>query len=709
LTFSNPGKALFDAIVVVLTSCLMASWVVASAAAQYRHDAAPTVLDCDTMPCVDVLPGAVRFQAIEGAPYVQGLDASGAGVGWIVLSNTVVDVKAYSGKPLATVIGLTPAGVISGARVIHHSEPVLLVGIPEHLLHDFARRYAGHAATDHIIVGDSSDPADVSMDAISGATVTSLAQNKTILDASRALGVAVGVIDASVASPGRFIPDAQPWSWARMQEQDVFGRLTVTEAQMELHNPSGAFVDLWFTIADAPQIGRALLGDNDYAYEMGLLEPGQHLIVILGNGSNSYKGSAFVRGGIFDRVRVEQGFTQIVFRDLDYHNVGTLAAPDAPRFREGGVFITRGGSLDPGHEFELIFLGSRYNGQGGYGRDFREFHGRHTMPTSVYVLDHPSGEVSIWQQAWLNHRWGAVSLGLYLLFVVSVFAGRSWTTADPKRIKRLHLISMLIGCFGLGFAMKAQPSVTQMLTLVDSLVHEWRWQLFASEPLIFLLWIFTFIASLIWGRGLFCGWVCPYGAMTDLVRLIAIKLHIPELELPTRIHMKARYLRYFVLFGLVPVFLWDSVLGEKLAEIEPFKSTFFVPIWTRQWYLIAWWVALFVWSIFTFRPFCRYLCPLGAGLALFNSFRFSGPRRRNFCESCTICERNCEPKAIRPDGTIDSRECLSCMDCEASYRNEQQCPPLVGIDRLLQKKVKSPLSAHDEEHLAKLYEDKKDR
>jgi NosR/NirI family nitrous oxide reductase transcriptional regulator len=325
------------------------------------------------------------------------------------------------------------------------------------------------------------------------------------------------------------------------------------------------------------------------------------------------------------------------------------------------------------------------------------------------VLDHPENEVSIWQQAWLNHRYGALALGLYLLFVLSIFIGRSWTTADPKRIKRLHIMSMLIGVFGLGFAMKAQPSVTQMLTLIDSLLHEWRWELFASEPLIFLLWIFTFIASLIWGRGLFCGWVCPYGTMTDLLRLIAIKLHIPEFEFPERIHEKARFLRYFILLALVPIFLWDSMLGEKLAEIEPFKSTFIVPFWTRQWYLIAWWVFLFVWSIFTFRPFCRYICPLGAGLAIFNSFRPSGPRRRNFCESCTICTRNCEPKAIRPDGTIDPRECLSCMDCEASYRNEQQCPPLVGIERLLVKQAKSTLNAHDEERLSKLREDAKPR
>ena len=410
-------------------------------------------------------------------------------------------------------------------------------------------------------------------------------------------------------------------------------------------------------------------------------------------------------------MRVDQGFVEIVFRDTDYRNLASPRLAGAPRFREGAVFITRGGPLDPGEEYELVFLGSRYDGRGGFTRDFREFRAVHRLPESVYVQPEVAWELeeleAAWVQAWRNRRVDAIAVGLYLLFVLFVFGARRWTTADPKRIKRLHLASMVFGFVVLGVILRSQPSVTQMLTLVDALLHEWRWELFASEPLIFVLWIFIFIVSLIWGRGVFCGWVCPYGAMTELIRIVAEKLGVKERELPERIHLKARYLRYAILLGLIPLFLYDSVIGEQAAEVEPFKSTFYVPFWTRGGLFLAYWVVLAVWSAVAFRPFCRYLCPLGAGLALFNSFRFSGPRRRRFCSSCKICTRGCEPKAIRDDGSIDPRECLSCMDCEATYRNAEKCPPLVGIERLTRKAREAGVEP-DPEKLARLQEDVQD-
>ena len=97
---------------------------------------------------------------------------------------------------------------------------------------------------------------------------------------------------------------------------------------------------------------------------------------------------------------------------------------------------------------------------------------------------------------------------------------------------------------------------------------------------------------------------------------------------------------------------------------------------------MAWWGVLLGLSFVMYRPFCRYLCPLGGYVALLSSFRPSGPRRRRFCGTCKICAPACEPRAIRPDGTIDPRECLSCLDCEATYRNPNVCPPLLVIPRL---------------------------
>ena len=683
-------------------AALLCALAVPSAAGA-QHGDAPERLDCSTMECAAVLPGAASFEAVEGAPFVVGLDAEGERLGWVVMSTEVVDIMAYSGHPLVTLVGLSTEGVITGAEVIHHSEPILLVGIPFSALQDFVSHYRDLPATTRVVVGTTSDEDAVQIDSISGATVTALAQNQTILETARTVGTTVGVVEPDVVSGGHFVIEEGVWSWEQMLEEELFGRLIVTEEEMGIEGSDERFVDLWFAVVDAPQIGRSLLGERTYDHLAEQLEEDQHLFIILGNGTSSFKGSAFVRGGIFDRVRVDQGLTQILFRDTDYENVSPVRAEGAPRFREGAVFITRGGPLDPGRAFDLVFLGSRYDQRSAFSREFHEFRGTHEMPQSVYVRPVLQEPEPIWVQAWRNRVWDAVALVLLLLWVTGLFIARRFTTRDAQRLERLHLVTMVASVAGVGFYMHAQPSVTQVLTLVASIWQEWRWELFLTEPLIFILWIWIFLTSLWWGRGLFCGWICPYGALSEVLRKAAAMFGLRELELPDSVHQKARYLRYVILAALIPVFLYDSILGERLAEIEPFKSTFFVPIWTREWFYIAWWGALLVVSVFTFRPFCRYLCPLGAALALGSSFRPVGPRRRQFCSSCKICARGCEPKAIRTDGTIDPRECLSCMECEATYRDEKRCPPLVGIARLTRKTARTE---KDDKRINKLKSDR---
>ena len=659
---------------------------------------APVALDCEAMACAEIMPAAARFRPVEGAMHWEGLDEDGDVVGWVAMSTDIIDIKAYSGKPLVTLVGLDPDGIITGARVIHHSEPILLVGIPEQALHDFVDFYTGQPALQRIVVGRTDKPDVVSVDAVSGATVTVLAQNMTVLETARAVGTAVGIFSVSVVAQGHFVEDPVPWTFQQLLERGALGHLIVTHADMGEDETADPYVDLYFGVADAPQVGKALLGENNYKYYMGLLAEGEHLFVVFNRGSGSFKGSAFVRGGIFDRVRVQQGLREITFRDTDYWNMPDVAAADAPEMTEGALFVLRGGRFDPGSPYELVFLGSRYDQRGAFTREFREFTASHQLPDSLYVVEKTARGIP-WRQAWLNRRVDVAIFVVYLLLVLGVFMARKYTTVELKRLGRLHMASLIFGFLVVGVYMRAQPSVTQIFTALDAAIHEWRWDLFLSEPLIFIAWIFITIVSLIWGRGVFCGWVCPYGAMNELAFKISQKLGFKGYELPDRIHLKLRYLRYAILAVLIGVFLWDSILAEQMAEVEPFKSTFLVPIWTRHWGFVAWWLALLALSFVMYRPFCRYLCPMGGEIALLSSFRPSGPKRRAFCSSCTICARGCEPRAFRKDGSIDPRECLSCMECEATYHDERRCPPLIGLTML---ENRTDLSPREQKKIGKL-------
>ena len=97
----------------VIVGFWISTLLVASAVAAGK---APDVLDCATMPCAEIMPGAMRFRPVEGQKQWEGLDASGNLVGWVALSTDFVDLKAYSGKPLITIVGLDHDGIGSGSQ-----------------------------------------------------------------------------------------------------------------------------------------------------------------------------------------------------------------------------------------------------------------------------------------------------------------------------------------------------------------------------------------------------------------------------------------------------------------------------------------------------------------------------------------------------------------------------------------------------------------
>ena len=214
-----------------------------------------------------------------------------------------------------------------------------------------------------------------------------------------------------------------------------------------------------------------------------------------------------------------------------------------------------------------------------------------------------------------------------------------------------------------------------------------------TDPFIFLFWIFIIVTVFVWGRGLFCGWLCPFGSLSELLHKVgaAVGLKRFQFEMPAKWHHKLKWLKYFVFFGLLAVSMFSMGLAEKLAEVEPFKTTFLVGMFNRSWPYTLFAAGLLGLSIFTERPFCKYLCPLGAALAMPSTFRWYGLRRKQECDSCKACAKGCGSHAIDENGRIDHRECMLCLDCMVLYTDEHACPPLAQ-ERKRRTKAGLPLT-----------------
>lgn len=142
---------------------------------------------------------------------------------------------------------------------------------------------------------------------------------------------------------------------------------------------------------------------------------------------------------------------------------------------------------------------------------------------------------------------------------------------------------------------------------------------------------------------------------------------------------------------LLVVSFFSMPWAEKLAEIEPFKTTFLVGVLNRAWPFVLFWTAVVGASIFVERPFCKYLCPLGASLALPGRLRVIKLERKPECTSCHACAVGCGSQAIDPAGRIDPMECLLCLDCMVMYYDAHSCPPL-SKERKRREKAGLPLT-----------------
>jgi len=653
-------------------------------------------LFCPPYACSGFLPEAEAFRRAEGLdlPVVEALKG-GEVFAYVFLSADLVDIPGYSGKPLVTLIAMDPDGVLLKAKVVYHNEPILLVGIPESVLDE----YLGHLVGRSVLAAQPAVPPQakpvqmvqpppqaVQVHMITGATVTALVLDDTVLTSARDVARAIGLIREGGQRKVTWRADYVEKGWDELLAEGSIGHLRVLAEEMGLEAPDGRpYIELFFGDVTQPVVGVNILGRSTYDWMQGQLKPGQHAFFIVGRGTESFKGSGFVRGGIFDRFHFEQGLKQFSFKDLDYENLYGVKAAGAPKFRESGLFFLRDRTFDPTLPWSFVFLAQRLTGETARSKEFRTFRAEYHLPEKYYTVEVTAApeRTSVVRTAW-SQKWpDVVLLALLLLAAAGAFLARRWTTGSARRLEAVHVSIMVASVVVLGVVLKTPLSVTQLFPFVRAFEDGFRWGLFLSDPLLFVFWAAVAVSLLLWGRGWFCGWLCPYGAMLELIHRVSRRV-LPArwlFEFPQRVHDVLRRVRYVIFLGLLALAVFSLEWAERLAEVEPFKTTWLVGVFNREWYLALYWWVLLVASVFTFRFFCRYLCPLGAALSIGSALRLIGIRRKEFCTICKICAKGCDSRAIDDQGRINRYECLYCMECEQKYHDDQVCPPLIVARR----------------------------
>jgi NosR/NirI family transcriptional regulator, nitrous oxide reductase regulator len=689
----------------ILIGLVFALLLPALAAAQSPH--LPRFLD--SVPAGDLVEGADGFGAMRSDLPVAPILRGGETLGWAFITSDYVRTTGYAGKPIHVMVAVDDDARVIGVKLVEHSEPIVLIGIPEARIAALTADYAGLDLVAEAEAGGTAHDLHI----ISGVTVTIMVIDDSIVRSgirvARALGLG-GLAPPAPPTGPRYELDLQAEAagdWLGLLGEGSIGRLSLDVGQInaafeQVDDPRAAqrpilapddnlFIDLYAALVSVPGIGRELLGGAEYANLEGWLEEDQHAILVAGRGPYSFKGSGYVRGGMFDRIVLIQGDTSVRFQDRDHRRLGSIATEGAPRLSEVDLFrIPTDAGFDPTQPWRLQLLVQR--DVAAIERVFTTFDLRYALPGSFLRelapparadvahddAEERAAQAALIERIWRDKTWEIAGLLAMLTVLTGAFFFQSYVTRSEHFTFWFRMSFLTVTLVFLGWYANAQLSIVNLMALVQTLTYGFSWQAFLLDPLTFILWWSVAAALIFWGRGAYCGWLCPFGALQELTNRIARWFRVPQWRLPWGLHERLWPVKYVIFLGLFGVTLASLERAEQLAEVEPFKTAI-VLNFDRAWPFVLYVLVLLGIGLFVERFYCRYLCPLGAALAIPARIRmFDWLKRYRECGNpCQTCAHECMVQAIHPTGEINPNECLNCMNCQVLYQSKSKCPVVI--------------------------------
>ena len=671
----------------------------------------------------EFFPKVTKLGRLEGDPPTVSVFSKGELVGYLFVTKDITSSKGYASLTFDMLVGLRLDGKLAGAKVLDHQEPIIGMYTPEGqlILPKFTSQYQDLDIRVPTKVNLLRTEGEGSIDGISSATVSAVLFNGAILRAARIVALSKGlrlndkpvvdivnfekknfydlVSDGSISRLTLKLEDlknlgvTKPKISNRSGVADIYryralfkGDTPVAAKQKEVKKgykdtDRNLAIDLYLAPVVTPTIGRNLLGDKWYDIFVAGRDPEEMSIVITTLGRYALDGEPKIASGNFKRLAIIQNNERYPIEKSQFRNLGFLHGEDKPFFAEAGLYRIPAGNINPVEPWKLeLLIESEIPSENK--KIYVDYH------LSNYYIIQPDGlkkiankDEPIWFAAWESQRKNIIILSFSLLILSLALIKMEKLTFNNNFRQIFRNIYLLWILIWLGWEAGGQVTILSILTWVTAPISKPSWNTLLSDPLLIVLMSYVIVTFFVWGRGVFCGWLCPFGALQELIANIGKFLKIKQIKIPEKYNKTSLNIKYIILLTLfITCFIAPNFLNLG-SEIEPFKTAISMKF-NRAWYYVIYAILLLAVGLFIERFFCRFICPLGAFMAIggklriFNSFL----KRRNECGSpCKLCSNECPIDAIEKNGKINMNECFYCLDCQSLYHNDHKCPPLVIV------------------------------
>jgi transcriptional regulator of nitric oxide reductase len=629
-------------------------------------------------------------------------------VGYVFESVDLSPVPGFAGTPVDLLIFLDTEGTFVDVALLSQHEPVFVGGVGEEPLVRFLAGYRGRSLKQNITIGGGGarvshgGSTNVYLDGISKATASLRIINQSVLSA------ALRVARAKLGFSGGRDPDLiahvrtdlfEPQTWQQLLDAGLVQHRLLRNRDVEqafagtegagldpeaLARPDDVYCDLYVALVTIPMAGRNLLSQAAWKTLTDRTGAGDHVLLVMSKGHHPLVSETFQRNTVPDRLSLRQSGLPIEMRDLDIDS--PLRSTGLPEFDQSMTFrVIFQSGLDPGETMQLSTRVTRSRGVIYPDRFQQDFVLDYKAPARFII---PAAEdQKTWRASWKDRR-GEIAVLLAALGLLTWALLRA-----PARLLhpgalpwfRRGFLAFTLGF--IGWYAAGQLSIVNLVALLQAALAWRSWAFFLYDPMTAILSAFTMVTLVIWGRGTFCGWLCPFGALQELIAWGARLLRLPQLRLSQATDRRLKRLKYVVLLVILAAAVLSASWSDRLVEVEPFKTAITMRF-DRTWAPVAWAVVVLVASAVVYKAFCRYLCPFGAALALGGRLRrWDWLARRLECGApCQTCRKRCEYQAIARDGHVDYTECFQCLDCVSVFHSDELCMP-----RLLVLKGRPPM------------------
>lgn len=635
----------------------------------------------------------------------QLLNSGGAPAGYVFETKEMAPLPGFSGAAINILVVLDPEGRFLDVKLLSHNEPIFVSGLGEAPFHKFFEQYRGHSISDSMVVGTPyGHGADggqlVYLDGVTKATASVRIAHETILGAANQVARTFlqGISTGRPAYPDPAVDEAL--SWQDLVDQGLIGHLPVTNAQVQTlfegtlwedddpiatDEPDALYLDLWVADLGPRSIARTLLDQStlDELDHFMSISTTDEPILVVDTARHGLVSPDFVRNTSPEWIGMHQDGLPIALRDSDIYTELSDQAPEA--LRDGTAMILRTDrrlGFDPSREWTMTLQAVRQHGMFQPETGSVDLEITHTTDTRFFVQPDKVERLSPFEEAIRNRQTDLIIAAVFLAVLMPALLFAQSRLAGHRHFQTIRLTTLAFVTGFIGWWGQGQLSIVTPMATLQAAISKGSFAFLLYDPFGLLIWGAAILGFVLWGRGLFCGWLCPFGALQEFADRIARLLRLPTIRIPDRIDRPLRGLKYVILAGLVAVTVFAPQHIDKAAEVEPFKTaitTFFL----REWYYVAYAALWLVLGLFVFKGFCRYVCPLGALMAIGGLLR--GRKwidRRNECGSpCQLCKVRCQYGAIKKSGAIQYSECFQCLDCVTIHDDPKQCVPLILANR----------------------------